>query len=131
MFSPAFAPLHSTVILIVFLCISKHHSYSSTFLLSQRISFEITARNRLVDTGVDFEFALERPKNFDYIGADCFQWRLDNGGDELIIPMEAILPTPGVFNLQQIRLSVMKDDKKKIPYLFPLQWMVTVNDNEA
>jgi hypothetical protein len=91
------------------------------------VSFEVTVRNRLVDAAVDFEFSVERPKTFEFTGAESFAWNLD-GGDELTIPLKAIIPVAGVYNLQKIRLTVVREDKS-VPYLFPLQWMVTVNDS--
>ena len=91
------------------------------------VSFEVTVRNRLVDAPVDFEFSVERPKTFEFVGAESFAWKLD-GGDELTLPLRAVIPVAGVYNLQKIRLTVMKEDKS-VPYLFPLQWMVTVKDS--
>uniref|UniRef100_A0A7S1CZ30 Uncharacterized protein n=1 Tax=Cyclophora tenuis TaxID=216820 RepID=A0A7S1CZ30_CYCTE len=91
------------------------------------VPFEVTARNRLVEAGVEFDFAVERPKTFEFMGADSFHWTLENGGDEVTIPMHAVIPSTGVFNLQQIRITVQRPDKK-VPYLFPLQWLVTVQD---
>lgn len=107
-----------TFLTILFVCL---------FVSSQHVPFEVTARNRLVSAGVDFEFAVERPKTFEFMGADSFQWTFENGGDELTIPMHAVIPSGGVYNLQQIRVTVQKQDKK-VPYLFPLQWLVTVKE---
>lgn len=68
---------------------------------------------------------MERPKGFEFIGPESFQWSLQ-GGEELAIPMQAVVPRSGVYNLQSVRLTVNKVDKK-VPYLFPLQWIVRVN----
>lgn len=68
---------------------------------------------------------MERPKAFEFIGAESFQWSLQ-GGEELAIPMQAIVPRGGVYNLQSVRLTVNKANTK-VPYLFPLQWIVRVN----
>jgi len=94
-------------------------------MLLQNIPFEITLRNRLVDAGVFFEFSVQRPKGFDFIGTESFQWALE-GGEELTVPIQAVVPKGGVYNLQCVRLTVTKTDKK-VPYLFPLQWIVRVN----
>ena len=63
---------------------------------------------------------------FDFIGAECFRWSLQ-GGEELTIPMQAVVSKGGVYNLQSVRLTVDKSEKK-VPYLFPLQWIVRVNE---
>jgi hypothetical protein len=92
------------------------------------VHFEVTVRNRLVESDVEFEFSVERPHVFEFVGADSFSWRL-RGGEELRIPLQAVIFSAGVYNLQKVRLTVMKEDKH-VPYLFPLQWMVTVRDLE-
>ena len=84
----------------------------------------MTVRNRQVEASVEFEFALERQKTLEFMGCECFTWELE-GGDELTIPLQALISSPGLYNLQAVRLTVTKEGKK-VPYLFPLQWMVTV-----
>jgi hypothetical protein len=88
------------------------------------VPFEVTVRNRLVEAVVEFEFATERPKTFEFIGAESFAWEL-GAGEDLTIPVIAVIPNAGVHNLQHVRLTVTKEGKK-VPYLFPLQWMVKV-----
>lgn len=91
----------------------------------QNVPLEVTVRNRLIDSAVDFEFAIDRPERFDFIGSECFQWSLE-GSEELTIPLQAVISTTGVYNLQSIRLTATMEDQK-VPYLFPMQWMVQVN----
>ena len=90
------------------------------------IQFEVTVRNRLVEASVEFEFALERQKTFEFMGGECFEWEME-GGEELTVPLQAVISIPGVYNLQAVRLTVTKEGKK-VPYLFPLQWLISVGD---
>lgn len=102
---------------------SVAHDFSSGPL---RIPFEITIRNRVLDQVVDFEFAMERPKaSFDFIGAERFEWELD-AGEELTVPAQAVISSPGVYNLQAVRIAVVKD-ASSVSYKFPLQWTVLVS----
>jgi hypothetical protein len=87
------------------------------------VPLQVTLRNRLTEEAVDFEFTVETPETFDYIGPESFQWVLEAGG-HVTVPLQALIPTAGVYNLQHIRLTVGEDQA----YLFPLQWMVTVTD---
>uniref|UniRef100_A0A7S1YLX7 TPPC8 C-terminal Ig-like domain-containing protein n=1 Tax=Grammatophora oceanica TaxID=210454 RepID=A0A7S1YLX7_9STRA len=94
------------------------------------VPLEITVRNRLVEASVEFEFSVERPKTFEFIGAECFTWEME-GGEELTIPLTAVIPTPGMYNLQHVRLVVTRDNGQKVSYLFPLQWLVQVDNGEG
>lgn len=107
--------------------ITCHHPISLSHDFNKgpaHIPFEVTVRNRQVEASVEFEFALERQKTLEFMGCECFTWELE-GGDELTIPLQALISSPGLYNLQAVRLTVTKEGKK-VPYLFPLQWMVTV-----
>jgi len=90
------------------------------------VDLEITIRNRLVESPVDFEFALENQNGFDFVGCTCFKWNL-SGGSEITVPLKALFFKSGVYNLQSVRLTVLKTDVP-VPYLFPLQWTVTIDD---
>ena len=87
---------------------------------------EITIRNRLIETDVDFEFALDHA-DIEFIGTTCFNWSLEGGG-EISVPLKARIYSGGVYNLQSIRLTVLKAGNA-VPYLFPLQWMMSVEDS--
>mmetsp|Transcript_1241 Transcript_1241/g.2203 ORF Transcript_1241/g.2203 Transcript_1241/m.2203 type:complete len:647 (+) Transcript_1241:74-2014(+) len=86
---------------------------------------EITIRNRLIETEVEFEFAIDHTE-FDFIGTTCFNWSLSGGG-EISVPLKARIHSGGVYNLQNVRLTVLKAGKS-VPYLFPLQWTVMVEE---
>jgi hypothetical protein len=93
------------------------------------ISLDVTVRNRLIDAAVEFEFSLEPQKTFEIMGGECFSWNME-GGEELTVPLQAVIPSPGIYNLQSVRLTVIKEGKR-VPYLFPLQWMVNVSSSEG
>jgi len=87
------------------------------------VPLQVTLSNRLTQDAVDFEFTVETPESFDYIGPESFQWVLDAGG-QVTVPLKALIPQAGVYNLQMIRLTIGEDQA----YLFPLQWLVMVTD---
>jgi hypothetical protein len=87
---------------------------------------EVTVRNRLVGADVDFEFALDHQRAFDYLGTSSFTWKL-SGGDEINVPLKARIYSGGMYNLQNVRLTIIKGDSL-VPYLFPLQWTVMVEE---
>jgi len=89
------------------------------------VPLTVTLRNRLIKHPVDFEFTLERASDFDISGSECFRWELA-GGESLQVPLKAILPTPGVFNIQKIRLTI--EDEEPVSYMFPLQWNVVAEN---
>lgn len=87
---------------------------------------EVIVSNRLIETDVKFEFALDDQPSFDFIGASSFTWTL-SGGDQIKIPVKARIYSGGIYNVQCVRLTVIKVDSS-IPYLFPLQWSVVVEE---
>ena len=88
--------------------------------------FEITIRNRLIETEVEFDFAIDDQDDFDFVGPTCFSWSL-SGGEEISVPLKARIYSGGVYNLQSVRLTVTKADTP-VPYLFPLQWTLVAED---
>ena len=89
------------------------------------MDLEIVICNRLIETAVDFEFAVDHQPEFDFVGITCFGWSL-LGGDELSVPLKALIYSGGVYNLQSVRLTVLSGDTS-VPYLFPLQWNIVVD----
>jgi hypothetical protein len=90
------------------------------------LDVEVIVRNRLVEANVKFEFAFDHQPSFDFIGTSSFTWEL-SGGDEVKVPIKARLYSGGLYNLQSVRLTVLKGESS-IPYLFPLQWTVLVDE---
>ena len=86
----------------------------------------ITVRNRLIETEVEFEFAIDNQPGVDFVGTTCFSSSL-SGGDEVSIPLQARIYSGGVYNLQSVRLTVLKSGGM-FPYMFPLQWTLTAED---
>lgn len=95
--------------------------------ITQDLDLLVIVRNRLVESDVRFEFALDSQPTFDFIGASCFTWKL-SGGDEVKVPLRVRIYSGGMYNLQCVRLTVLKGDSASIPYLFPLQWTVVVDE---
>ncbi len=91
------------------------------------VDVEVTLRNRLVETTVDFELDLNHQPEFDFIGTTSFKWSL-RGGEEIVVPLKARFYAGGVYNLQSVRLTVLKSNAP-VPYLFPLQWTIFVEED--
>mmetsp|Transcript_143 Transcript_143/g.202 ORF Transcript_143/g.202 Transcript_143/m.202 type:complete len:2064 (-) Transcript_143:174-6365(-) len=98
------------------------HNFSETPL---HVHFEILLRNRLIFASVEFEFSLIEQHDFEFVGSECFEHTL-GPGEELILPVEAILFSSGVYDLQKVKLSVCKDGKKTL-HTFPFQWILKAN----
>jgi hypothetical protein len=90
------------------------------------VPFKVTLRNRLADSDIHFEVAVKDEEyNFDFTGPVCYQASLASG-EEMSIPMEAQLPSPGVYNLQQLRIKVKHGSVSD--HVFPSQWLVTAQN---
>jgi len=91
-----------------------------------RLQMEISIRNRLARSTVDFNFHLEGTSDFDFIGFSCFRKTL-TGGDDLSLPIEALIFRPGLFNLQSVKVTIYHPDGHETPYVFPMQWIIQIN----
>lgn len=87
---------------------------------------EISIRNRLVKSNVEFEFSLCTKQDFDFIGSSQFKWKLE-GGEVLSFPLKAVIFSDGIYDLQCVKITVYNQDGMEMPYIFPLQWIVKVN----
>jgi hypothetical protein len=89
----------------------------------------ITLRNRTVASDVDFELIMEPSSTFELVGVERLTLSL-GAGKEITIPFEALIPRPGVHNLQTLKLNIKNQDDAANPqvYKFSLQWLVTVTD---
>jgi hypothetical protein len=91
------------------------------------VPIKVTLRNQLVATNVDFEVAIQQPHTFEVIGVESLRLSLV-GGEETTLSMEALIPRPGVYDLQMVRVTVRKDGEA-FPYNFSLQqWLITVSE---
>ena len=93
---------------------------------SKHVGMEITIRNRLLQSEVDFEFSFDRQTDFDFIGAERMKRSL-NGNKELTFPLQVILYSSGMYDLQCVKITVFQENGTKTQYMFPLQWIVKVN----
>lgn len=87
----------------------------------------ITIRNRLIETNVEFEFTVADQPGLDFVGTTSFNSSL-SGGNELSVPIKARIYSGGVYNLQSVRLTVLKEGIGTA-YLFPLQWRCVAEDS--
>ena len=111
------------------------------------VPVEVVLRNRLAagvpSNTVEIEFAIDPPDNFDFISYPQEGYRRKlQGGEELTIPLRALIPFQGIYNLQKLRLTTIiennsVDDPQQqqqqqqqqpysVQYHFPQQWMVAV-----
>jgi hypothetical protein len=86
------------------------------------VPITVTLRNVLTKESVEFQFSVDQGDGFDYIGPECFESAL-SGGEEVSVSLQALIPNPGVYDLQRIRLKIDGED----PYVFPMQWLVAVH----
>jgi ER-Golgi trafficking TRAPP I complex 85 kDa subunit len=96
-----------------------------------RVPFVMTLRNLHRSTAINFELStLDSKGSLDYIGPDGFRSSL-RGCEERKVPMEALIPAAGVYNLQNVSLAIL--DKKDSPreFGFPHQWTVLVRDKST
>jgi hypothetical protein len=77
-------------------------------------------------SNVEFQFSLRSKSDVSFIGSSQFSRKL-NGGEEISFPLQALLFSDGVYNLQYMQITVINEDGSKTPYVFPMQWIVHVN----
>jgi len=100
-----------------------NHDFSGAPL---HVDMEITIRNRLVQSNVDFAFSVSQQQDFHFIGAECFRWNLEGGG-EISFPMKVAIFSSGIYDLQCVKIIFYQPDGTETPYVFPLQWIVKVD----
>jgi hypothetical protein len=105
---------------------AKHPSAISTDFCSgpAQVHYVVTLANRLVNEAVLFEFLIEEPESFLIVGPERFETTLD-GGATVDVPLTAIIPCSGIFNLQMFRLTIKSG--RTVSFTFPMQWMIIVN----
>lgn len=89
------------------------------------VPIKITLQNELAESSVDFDFTMESADSFDFSGPERLRIEL-KGGEHVTIPIEALFYTPGVFNLQKVRLNVDNGVPAPRSFVFPTQWLVSV-----
>jgi ER-Golgi trafficking TRAPP I complex 85 kDa subunit len=91
------------------------------------VPLKVTLHNTLIEASVGFEFVVDNPDTFDITGPERHRASL-KGGEEISIPLQALIPAVGIYNLQKIRLVVNDGEPVPFSYVFPLQWMVAVTE---
>jgi hypothetical protein len=66
-----------------------------------------------------------KPQKFDLMGACFFEYTLD-GGQELEIPMQAVIGFPGIHNLQSIKVTLDAASDDPASFDFGVQWLTTL-----
>ena len=94
------------------------------------VPLQVNLRNELTEgTGMSdllsVNFSLEDSDSWDWMDPCKFPTNLASG-QEMAVPVQALIPRTGVYNLQKVRLVIDNPSGDRVSYLFPLQWMVTV-----
>jgi hypothetical protein len=83
----------------------------------------VKLQNQLVSSKVDFRLGVSASPTFEIIGMESTLMSLE-GGEELTIPLQALIPRPGVHNLQRLEVKL---EQELGSYSFPeSQWLVSV-----
>ena len=112
------------------------------------VPLKIRLRNRFVSPDpVNFELSVEAHDRFDWTGPQCVPHSLASD-EALEVPLKAIIPAAGVYNLQTVRLTILNNSnlntdsntrsppeeepssspQPPVSYKFPLQWNVVVEE---
>ncbi len=103
---------------------SLQHDFS---LGPVNLDMDISIRNRLFHSSVDFDFSLQSRRDLEFVGPERFN-KVLKAGEEVAFPLTAVLFESGMHNLQCVKLIVNNSDGSKTPFIFPLQWIVHVNN---
>lgn len=101
--------------------------------MCQVTPFKIILRNQLVRSSVTFTVEVLKSKDIGFIGAQTLQWSLE-GGEELVLPMKAVISDPGVYDLQSVKVTLVdedddedsKDEEGPLAFDFGVQWLINV-----
>jgi len=88
---------------------------------------EVELRNRFFGPGGDVEFIFEVGSipGVEINGPQQFRSSL-GAGERMVVKLKALYLGPGVYNLQNIRITVANGDRN-VPFLFPFHWIVAVS----
>lgn len=76
---------------------------------------------------MEFEFSFIPQTDYELAGVKSFRGKL-LGGEDISIPMKAFFLTQGMYNLQCIRLTVYEEEGEELSQIFPMQWIVHVQE---
>jgi hypothetical protein len=89
----------------------------------QVVQLLVKLRNQLVSSKIDFKLGVSASPTFEIIGMESTLMSLE-GGEERTIPLQALIPRPGVHNLQRLEVKL---EQELGSYSFPeSQWLVSV-----
>jgi len=90
------------------------------------LPIKLTLRNLLLESPVNLILSVKDSTTFEMIGFNVMRLSFEPQ-EEKTIPLEALIPWPGVHNLQAFDLTVKRDEEE---FLYPLkqQWIITVSD---
>jgi hypothetical protein len=90
------------------------------------VTFAVTFTNKMIKTSIDFEVSIDNTQTLEFIGGDCIPMSL-KGGEDITIPMQVTIHTPGVHDLQALKLYISLEGALQI-YKLPPQWLVKVEE---
>ena len=90
---------------------------------------KVSLRNRMLESPVVFYVSVEPHPTVELIGLDMLRLSLE-ASEEISIPFEALIPTPGVHNLQALQLTI-RQESEELSYLLQQQWLVRVIDSQS
>lgn len=89
---------------------------------------KVTLRNRMLESPVKFYVSVEEYPAFELIGLDMLRLSLE-AREETTIPIQALIPRAGVYNLQALHLTVRQNSEERAHRL-QQQWLVSVADTQ-
>lgn len=92
------------------------------------VPLKVTLRNRLLDFPVSFQYTLE-PHSYELRGVSTSRMDLQPDG-QAEFSVQALIPRPGIFDLQALQLSV-RQGNEEVTYQLSQQWLVSVIDNPS
>lgn len=90
------------------------------------VPLKVTLRNRLLECPVCFRYALE-PHSYELTGVSTGRMDLQPDG-QAELSVQALIPRPGIFDLQALQLSV-RQGNEEATYQLSQHWLVSVSDN--
>ena len=94
--------------------------------LPQVLPLTVKLKNELTTSSVEFMLAVNGGSTFELIGMASRRVSL-TGGEECLLPMQALIPNPGVHDLQVLEVKIVKwHGRCPLLFLPDSQWIVTV-----
>lgn len=103
--------------------------YSS---FSQIVPVEVTLRNQMVESSVDFVVSIAEQANMDIIGPERLTLSL-KASETITLPFDALLSRGGIHDLQSMHLTIQdsEETKEEISHSLDQQWLVHISDSSS